>query len=125
MLHETIVANQHNIELTGPQYDLVTSTKRYPAMVAGFGAGKTEGLVNRGLAIKFQYPENDIAYYLPTYDLVNTIAFPRFEELLSSYGFVYGKDFVTVKNQTPVVKIKNYGKIILRTMDRPQIIIGY
>ncbi len=94
-------------------------------MVAGFGAGKTEGLVNRGLSLKFQYPDNDIAYYLPTYDLVNTIAFPRFEELLDNYGFRYGRDFVTIKNQTPLVKIKGYGKIILRTMDRPQRIIGY
>jgi hypothetical protein len=126
MLHESIVApEQHDILLTGPQYDLVTSNKRYPAMVAGFGAGKTEGLVIRALSLKFQYPENDIAYYLPTYDLVNTIAFPRFEELLPQYGFEYGKDFTTIKNQTPLLKIKGYGKIILRTMDRPQRIIGY
>lgn len=126
MQHEAIVASeQHEILLTQPQYDLITSTKRYPAMVAGFGAGKTEGLSYRALKLKFEFPTNDIAYYLPTYDLVNTIAFPRFEELLAHYGFEYGRDFVTVKNQTPLIKIKNYGKIILRTMDRPQRIIGY
>jgi hypothetical protein len=126
MLHEAIAKPlQHDIMLTGPQYELVTSTMRYPAMVAGFGAGKTEGLVSRALSLKFQFPTNDIAYYLPTYDLVNTIAFPRFEELLANYGFEYGRDFITVKNQTPLVKIKDYGKIILRTMDRPQRIIGY
>lgn len=126
MLHNVITAaREHDIVLTDPQYDLVTSKARFPAMVAGFGAGKTEALVTRALAIKFQHPDTDIAYYLPTYDLVNTIAFPRFEEKLGEYGFNYGRDFVTVKNQTPLVKIKNYGKIILRTMDRPQRIVGY
>lgn len=94
-------------------------------MVAGFGAGKTEGLIVRGLKLKFEFPDNDIAYYLPTYDLVNTIAFPRFEEELDGYGLNYGKDFITVKSQTPLIKIKGYGKIILRTMDRPQRIVGY
>ena len=123
MLHETIEPQQRL--LTAPQYELVTSPRRYPAMVAGFGAGKTEGLIVRGLKLKFEFPDNDIAYYLPTYDLVNTIAFPRFEEELDGYGLNYGKDFITVKSQTPLIKIKGYGKIILRTMDRPQRIVGY
>src|SRR6476661_5524722 len=124
MLHEPIVVHK---QLTGPQYALVTARERFPAMVAGFGAGKTEGLVERGIKLKFEYPDNDIAYYLPTYDLVNTIAFPRFEEKLADIfgSSSSGKDFSTVKNNTPLVKIRGYGKFILRTMDRPQRIIGY
>ncbi len=104
---------------------LVTSPKRYPAMVAGFGAGKTEALVLRGLKLKFEYPENNIAFYLPTYDLVNTILFPRLEDALYQYGMVEGEDFKTIKSQTPMVRIFGQGNIILRTMDRPQRIIGY
>ncbi len=111
--------------LSQPQMDLVTTSKRYPAMVAGFGAGKTEGLLVRALTLKFKYPDNDIAYYLPTYDLVNTIAFPRFEEALSSFGMTEGEDFKTVKSQTPLIKVYGAGKIILRTMDRPNRIVGY
>jgi hypothetical protein len=111
--------------LTAPQYALVTSRKRYPAMVAGFGAGKTEGLITRCLTLKFAYPENDIAYYLPTYDLVNTIVFPRLEEALAGYGMIEGEDFKTNKSQSPAITIFGCGKIILRTMDRPQRIIGY
>lgn len=110
---------------TVPQFALISSTARYPAMVAGFGAGKTEALVKRALRLKFEYPENDIAYYLPTYDLVNTIAFPRFEEALAAYGMIEGEDFKTVKSQTPMIKIFGGGKIIFRTMDRPQRIVGY
>jgi hypothetical protein len=110
---------------TKPQFDLIHSTARYPAMVAGFGAGKTESLVKRALRLKFAYPENDIAYYLPTYDLVNTIAFPRFEDALAAYGMVEGEDFKTVKSQTPMIRIYGGGKIIFRTMDRPGRIVGY
>jgi hypothetical protein len=111
--------------LSQPQMDLVTTTARYPAMVAGFGAGKTAGLITRALTLKFKYPENDIAYYLPTYDLVNTIAFPRFEEELASYGMTESDDFKTVKSQTPMIRVYGAGKIILRTMDRPNRIVGY
>lgn len=124
MLHEPIVVDKL---FTAPQLELIMSDKRYPAMVAGFGAGKTEGLVERGIKFKFDSPDTDIAYYLPTYDLVNTIAFPRFEEKLNDlFGSkALGRDYKTIKNNTPMIKIAGYGKFILRTMDRPQRIIGY
>jgi len=111
--------------LTEPQFRLVTSLKRYPAMVAGFGAGKTEGLITRGFKLKFENPECNIAYYAPTYDLINTIAFPRFEDALQMFGMIEGKDYKTVRSQTPMIKIFGAGQIIMRTMDRPQRIIGY
>jgi hypothetical protein len=34
-------------ELTEPQYLFVTSPAKFPAMVAGYGAGKTEGAILR------------------------------------------------------------------------------
>ncbi len=113
------------IDLTDPQFALVTTKRRYPAMVAGFGAGKTEALIVRALMIKFEYPETNIGYYLPTYDLVNSIAFPRFEEALANWGLTFGEDYTTIKNQTPKIKLKGMGEIIFRTMDRPSRIVGY
>lgn len=110
---------------TIPQDRLIRTKSRYPAMVAGFGAGKTEALILRALRIKLEYPETNIAYYLPTYDLVNSIAFPRFEEELIKRGFIFGEHYTTVKNQTPKIKIKGCGEIIFRTMDRPERIVGY
>ncbi len=94
-------------------------------MVAGFGAGKTASLVERGIKLKLESPDTNIAYYLPTYDLVNSIAFPRFEDVLAEYGLIYGQHYGTVKNQTPRIEIQGCGQIILRTMDRPQRIVGY
>lgn len=112
--------------LTAPQYQLVWSRRSFPAMVAGFGAGKTEGLIKRSLRLKFEYYDLNQAYYLPTYDLVNTIAFPRFEEELGNvYGMFEGEDFKTIRNNTPMIKFHDGGSIIFRTMDRPGRIIGY
>lgn len=109
----------HN--LTWPQYQFVTTIARFPAMVAGFGSGKTEAGIVRAAVKKIQYPKNDIGYYLPTYDLIQKIAFPRFET------FFLEKGFFTVLNETKkeLTIIGMAGKIILRTMDAPETIVGY
>lgn len=108
------------VELTGPQYEFVTATERFPALVAGFGAGKTHAAVTRALALKLQYPKQNVAYYLPTYDLVTTIAFPRFIETLEAWGIPYRQN----KNDK-MLHIEGAGSFIFRTMDAPERIVGY
>lgn len=113
------------VEFTKPQFELITTTARFPAMVAGFGAGKTEALTARAMRLKLEFPENDIAYYLPTYDLVDRIAIPRFEEVLANYGMFDGVDFKIYSGKTSMIKVFGCGSIIFRTMDKPGRIIGY
>lgn len=108
------------VELTGPQYDFVTATDRFPALVAGFGAGKTHAAVTRAIVLKLQYPRQNVAYYLPTYDLVTTIAFPRFIETLEAWGLRYKQN----KNDK-MLHVEGAGSFIFRTMDAPERIIGY
>lgn len=112
-------AKPHN--LTWPQYDFVTSPAKFPAMVAGFGSGKTEAGIARALALKIKYPKNDVGYYLPTYDLVQKIAYPRFQQFLAEKGFT------TLLNETKkeLIVVGTVGKIIFRTMDAPETIVGY
>ena len=103
---------------TKPQTQLVNSTSRFPAMVAGFGAGKTHGLVLR--TIKLIFGEGrDIAYYLPNYPLVRTIAYPRFTEVLDNLGVSYSL------NRSEHTISVNGKTIIFRTMDNPDAIVGY
>lgn len=106
--------------LTKPQFKLVASKSQYPAMVAGFGAGKTKALIARALYYKSNYPKQNIAYYLPTFDLVRNIAFPRFAEELEALNarFKINKVYHTVD-------IENCGSIIFRSMDMPERIVGY
>lgn len=109
------------VELTAPQFRLVTTESRYPAMVAGFGAGKTQALVTRCLRLKLQYWGLNVAYYLPTYDLCRQIAFPRFCETLEAWGIQYKLN----RNDNEIIFPGTHGKIIFRTMDRPERIVGY
>ena len=70
------------VVLTGPQDDFVFAEEQFPAMVAGFGAGKSHAAIWRTLRLKFAYRQQNVAYYLPTYDLVSRMAFPRIGEAL-------------------------------------------
>lgn len=118
------------ILMSGPQFALVTSPAKYPAFVGGFGSGKTEALLNRTLKYKFMYPSCNFAYYLPTYDLVRMIAFPRFEEKLEDMKMKSNAvSYKTVKSPRPSISIRLFdepaGEIIFRTMDNPSLIVGY
>lgn len=122
--------SETEILLSEPQFKLVTSKAKYPAFVGGFGSGKTEALINRTLLKKFEYPTCNFAYYLPTYDLVRMIAFPRFEEKLEDMKMVNGSiSYKSVKSPRPSILIELYGEkageIIFRTMDNPSLIVGY
>ncbi|MDY7025910.1 MAG: phage terminase large subunit [Pseudomonadota bacterium] len=109
------------INPTKPQDKFIFSEAQYPAFVGGFGSGKTEALLVRSIINKIRYPSNDRAFYEPTYDLIRMIAWPRFEEMLSSLNVPYR----LVKSPHNVLEIEGCGKIIFRSMDNPQRIIGY
>lgn len=106
---------------TKPQYDYIQSKAQFPAMVAGFGAGKTEAAINRAIIGKVLHPEVNRGFYEPTYDLIRQIAFPRFEEVLESSGIPY-RLYKTPINR---LDIQGYKSIIFRSMDTPSRIIGY
>lgn len=106
---------------TIPQFNYITATDKFPALIAGFGAGKTEAAIKRSIIGKLQFPKNDRGFYLPTYDLVRVIAFPRFEEALTDLGIPYK----LIKSPTNEVHLQGFGKIIFRSMDTPSRIIGY
>ena len=103
---------------TKPQTALVNSTAKFPAMVAGFGAGKTQALTYRALRLIFSNG-GDVAYYLPNYPLVRTIAYPRFQAALDDLGVPY-----ELNRSEHVLRVNNK-QIIFRTMENPDTIVGY
>lgn len=109
------------ISPTKPQFDYITASVQFPAMVAGFGSGKTEAAIKRAIIGKLQYPTLDRGFYEPTYDLVRMIAFPRFEEALTELNIPYK----LYKSPLNYIEIENAGKIFFRSMDTPSRIIGY
>ena len=110
-----------SIDPTLPQYEFLTTQSKFPAIVAGFGAGKTEAVVQRSILGKLANPKTNRGFYEPTYDLVRQIAFPRFEAMLEKWQIPYR----LLKSPNNRIDIKGYGSIIFRSMDRPEKIIGY
>src|SRR5690606_16594998 len=109
------------INPTVPQDRFIFSEAKYPAFVGGFGSGKTEALIVRSLIGKIRQPKTDRAFYEPTYDLIRMIAWPRFEEMLTSLNIPYR----LTKHPHNVLDIHGCGRIIFRSMDTPGRIIGY
>ena len=103
---------------TKPQTELVNSTAPFPAMVAGYGAGKSHALILRTIKLIFGNGGN-IAYYLPTYDLIKTIAYPRFIEVLDNLKVAY-----KLNKSDHILEVNNK-QIIFRTLDNPDRIVGY
>ncbi|HKX79289.1 MAG TPA: terminase family protein [Novosphingobium sp.] len=108
------------VSLTAPQFDFVAAEEQFPAFVGGFGSGKTHAGIWRALTRKLAYPKQNVAYYLPTYDLVSRMAFPRFEETLELARL----PFKINKNEA-VIDVENRGSVIFRTMDNPARIVAY
>src|SRR5213076_1172687 len=74
----------------------------------------------RAMRLKMAYPTLNIAYYLPTYDLVKLIGYPRFSEVLRKAGIRF-----TLNKSEHVITVISKGQIIFRTLDTPERIVGY
>lgn len=108
------------MQLTDAQFNFARSLETFPCFCGGFGSGKTFAAVLRAISLKSQIPE-DIAYYLPTYDLVRNIGFPRFAEMLDEFKVRH-----TINRSESVIYTPDYGgRILFRTMDTPDRIVGY
>ena len=83
-------------------------------------SGKTHAGIWRSLRFKLSYPKQNVAYYLPTYDLVTRMAFPRFEETLTEANIPY-----RVNKNEAVIDLERRGSVIMRTMDNPARIVAY
>lgn len=106
---------------TKPQFDYINSEAKFPALVAGFGAGKTEAAVQRCIIGKLRNPTTNRGFYEPTYDLIRMIAWPRFEEVLTDLKIPYKLH----KSPLNYIDLGGYGQIIFRSMDTAERIIGY
>ncbi len=104
---------------TPAQSAFVHAPDKFPAFVGGYGSGKTHALCLRALFLLFR-DKRDIAYYMPTYDLIRKTAYPRLLQLLQNTSTkVRGVSSPTFSIFTP------HGNIHFVTMDNPEGIVGY
>ena len=106
--------------LTHSQLEYLKSDKPNTAMVAGLGAGKSFIATFKTIMMKMKYPKLTCAYYLPNYGLIQDIAFDKFPTMLAEMKIPY----VLNKSNKEII-IENAGKIIFRSMDNPETIVGF
>jgi len=109
------------VGLTATQRAFAISREPYPAFVGGYGSGKTAAAIARAMALKAHFPQCDLAYYLPTYPLVEDIALRRFPALCEAKGWAYK----TRAGNSPQIEFPDAGRIVFRTMENPHRIVGY
>ena len=102
------------------QMKMIQSKAQYPALVSGFGGGKSETLVMKTLKQMFEIENAQIAIYEPTVDLIKKIMYPRFEEILSNAGIIY-----KLNKSEGIIEIPNIGTVLFRSLENPDRIIGY
>lgn len=107
--------------LSDTQQAFVKCREPYPAFVGGFGSGKTAAAIARAMALKITFPHADIAYYLPSYPLVQDIAMKRFPELCDRKEWPYKLRGGT----SPHIEFPNAGRILFRSLSHPESIVGY
>jgi hypothetical protein len=108
--------------VTDPQARFLQSSARFPAFVAGFGAGKSECMALAARADAAHAADALIGLYAPTYDLVRLITAPRIMAKLEEAGIPH-----RLNKQDGVVYTSwpRYGDFLLRTMETPERLIGY
>lgn len=107
------------IEILQHQLDFIQSNHRHTGLVGGFRSGKSHAGVIKTVKKKLSLPGVDVAYYLPSYQLIKDIAFPKISALLTQLGITYQL------NQSDKNFITPYGRIIMRSMDNHELIVGY
>ncbi len=106
--------------LTPTQKAFATCREPFPCLVAGFGSGKSAAAIARAMGLKTHFKDCDIAYYLPTYPLIEDIAYRRFPELCERKGIAY-----KLNKSSAFIEFPGAGRIVFRTMENPERIIGY
>lgn len=96
--------------------------QKYRLFCAGFGAGKSETMINAAMIDAAHAGDALIGAYAPTYDLVRLIVANRLQLKLSEHGIphTYNKAENVIYTSAP-----RFGDFVLRTLDNPARIVGY
>lgn len=109
-----------DVALTPPQIKFVQSTSKYPAIVGGIGSGKSRAGTMRTVLKLIENKGLNVAYYMPTYDLLELRAIVGIEEDLNLLGLAF-----TTNKSKYTIDVHGFGNIICRSFGNPDRIIAY
>lgn len=101
------------------QKEFIKSNYLHTGIVGGYQSGKSVAATIKTITKLLQDPKVPVAYYLPTYGLIEDMLVPKFDSLFSSLGIPHKYKQGDSKIVTP------YGEIWMRSMDNPDRIVSY
>jgi len=101
------------------QQAFIKSKKLHSGIVGGYQSGKSLSAKIKAITELLQSPNVPIAYYLPTYGLIDDMLAPTMKELFDSINISVHHNKKESKLITP------YGEIWMRSMDTPDRIVSY
>lgn len=110
--------------LNKKQAEFLALDRKFKAYVAGFGGGKTWSGCAAMCKHFYERPNVTAGYFAPTYPQIRDIFYPTMEEVAADWGFD-----VEIKQANKEVFLSVggalYGKIICRSLDNPNSIVGF
>ena len=106
-------------KLHANQKAFVRSNKLHTGIVGGYQSGKSTSTAIKAITKLLQDPGVPIAYYLPTYGLIDDMLIPKFTQLFEKINIKFNHHKQDSKIICP------YGEIWMRSMDYPDRIVSY
>jgi hypothetical protein len=108
------------IQFSRPQLQFTLSKAKHPAIIGGFGSGKSQAGSYRLLHLMSQDPGITCAHFFPTYKLAKRRGLVGYEKDLRAMGY----SFKTNKSDLSI-SIPELGLIYLDTYDDPDAIVAF
>jgi len=97
------------------QHQFIATRKKFPALVAGYGSGKTYAFCLKGLLELGRNPTKTILLSEPTYGMIRDVLQPTLEEILDFLKFDY--EYRAMQTRYKITWKNGYGSIILRSAE--------
>lgn len=112
------------LKLNRPQFAFMQMKRKFRALVAGFGSGKTFGGTIAMIQHFIEHPGINQGYFAPTFPHIRDIFYPTVEEVAHLFGFT-----VKINESNKEVHFFkgrwSYGTTICRSMSLPHTIVGF
>lgn len=111
-------------KLNQPQAQFIALDRKFKALIAGFGTGKTWGGCADLCKHAWEWPGVNAGYFAPTYPMIHDIFYPTIEEVAYDWGLS-----VEIHESNKEVAFYAGGQYrttaICRSMEKPGTIVGF
>ena len=100
-------------------FELLNKGIAYPALVGGFGCGKTRTIIGAAIHLMIKYPGVLGGIFEPTYGDIRDIIIPEFDTYCDEYGIMHSY------NNNSGIYTTSLGRVKMKSMHNPNDIKGF